>query len=232
MSESATNSSPDRVQTQVEFFPIVLGVAFGACSMWAFTNGHPIGGIILGVLAFGGFYFGVRGTGSIVCPYCSKQVSFDRLKSFVPCQPCAEWVRVDKGAIHKLPAGFISETPVFEVRLRTLGESGRGLPNAAVWPSPNSCCVCGTGIIMKIPTDVTRETITGFGPTMGVKEQTFRFGRPCCAAHRNGVCWEISGRIESKQVSIVTFRSLDYWRAFRAANTDVVAPPGWGGEGS
>ena len=225
--------SSNPIQKKIHFFAIIAGVMFGAMSVAAFTFGSWILGPILGIIALVGIYSGFTSGGVAICPSCSQEMPVDfgqpntGSRGFVECPHCAEWARIENGGVNKLPSGFVRDSPAFEVRLRTLSQSGHGMPGKSVWPWSGTCCVCRGTLDTVVTAKAHRET---FGAVMGVTIENFQFPVPCCSAHLDGLTWEVSGSVVTTQISIVSFRSYDYWRAFREANADVVAPPDWGGE--
>lgn len=222
------------IQKKISVFPIFLGIALASGSVAALANDHPIGGGILGLLAAGAVYMAFNTDAVAVCPSCSKSFKITPGGTFIQCPHCLEWCQVENRATKQLPQDFVADKPVFEIRMRTLSESGHGLPNGTVWPNPSQCCVCGTALSARPTLTITRETMVGapYAGRVQVKVETYEVQPPCCMKHPNGVEWSISGAFEPKQVSILKFRSYPYSRAFRTKNGDVIAPPGWGGEGS
>lgn len=224
----------NQIQKKIAVFPIFLGAGFGAGSVAALANDQLVFGGILGLLAAGAVYGAFNMEAEATCPACAQSFKIDPGSAFVECPHCSQWAQIQSRIVKQVPSDFVAEKPAFEVRMRTLSPSGHGLPDHAVWPTVDQCCVCGKTLDSRRSISVTRETMFGM-PVAGrvqARIQTYDVPIPCCSAHANGVTWEISGAFEPKQVSIVTFRSYPYSRAFRSRNSDVVVTPGWGGEGA
>jgi len=178
-----------------------LAAAVGGGAIWLFTSDHPIFAVIAAVVAVGFGFIAVGGEYIADCPHCGSPMSAGLVTQ---CSKCKEFALNERGALVKLPADYVAESPMFIVNMDRVLELG----GPAIWPS--SCCICGAP-----PTRTERLTQSYDSPGIGGTRLTLRFDVPHCQTHRRGVA---CGGTPGVVLVGLTFRSYRYYREFIRMN--------------
>ncbi len=187
----------------------VLGVAGVVILIFTITQGWGFwgwfGSVLLLFTSLGSIASMAKtgGAGLATCPSCghANPVLHVTHHRYLSCAGCKTWL---EGAtqMQVVPEDHVASFPAFDL----------GLPEAFRWPE--GCPVCGGAVTRTLEiegTDVLGDVAAMVAPVS--VQKVVKIQAPCCDQHGDGV----AVRREGGQ-SIISFRSLAYWRRFMDAN--------------
>ncbi|NUP06354.1 MAG: hypothetical protein HOW73_09885 [Polyangiaceae bacterium] len=209
---ASTSSTVQLDPKKARFFRIYLStlaaLGVGVCVAsavlgWGFWGWF--GGVFL-LVAGGGGLAGMAktgGPGQLACPICTKpievmQINVDRT---MQCPHCDTYLE-GSTQMQRVPDDRIATHTAFETPLR----------DNFVWPK--ECPVCAGPVTGTVTVEgmSTAGAVALVAAPIAVARVT-KVEAPCCDQHKDGVSLRREG-----SNTIIAFRSIHYWREFRALN--------------